>query len=347
MAVIDFDLACVDCGAGLRGRALADACPACASAIARTIDPSLVDMGRLTVAADLTCRGCGYNLRTLALSAACPECSAPVVDSVRPDELRLANPTWLKTVNRGLALMLAALFAFAAIPVLMFVMNALSRGFDPFTALVAAAIAFAGWVALCFGVFGVTSRDPSQSTSPRTAAAVARLLVLSPLVAFAGIMITRSMAPRPWIGVALGPIVTLGPALAIGAGLVCLRPVARRAQRPGLARLTTVLIALMASTAALGIGAAVLSSIMSAQMSTAIAARAAAAAASQPAAVVFPMPNRLISTAVALSGCGTAILFVGCYIIALVAFFKYHALLQTAMSSSPSQRQSSVATASE
>src|SRR5262245_12492709 len=108
MPTIDFELACVDCKASLRGCFLGQSCPACHSPIARTVDLKLVDTETLALVTDVACRGCGYNLRTLPLEAACPECATPVANSARPDELRLADPGWLRAMSTGVTLLLLA-----------------------------------------------------------------------------------------------------------------------------------------------------------------------------------------------------------------------------------------------
>lgn len=67
------------------------------------------DEGRLR--ATLRCIPCGYNLRGLALDGVCPECGTPVRQSLLRDDLRLADPVWLRKIQRGLLLLMLAIGA--------------------------------------------------------------------------------------------------------------------------------------------------------------------------------------------------------------------------------------------
>jgi hypothetical protein len=64
----------------------------------------LDEQGRL--AADVPCLTCRYNLRGLSPGANCPECNAPVQPSTRLPALRCAPLQWLRSVQRGLGLLI-------------------------------------------------------------------------------------------------------------------------------------------------------------------------------------------------------------------------------------------------
>jgi|GEM_PF-6630536 len=60
---------------------------------------------------DAPCVNCGYNLRTLPENGLCPECAHPVWHSLRGYFLCYAPHTWIRTVARGLLLILIAVLA--------------------------------------------------------------------------------------------------------------------------------------------------------------------------------------------------------------------------------------------
>ncbi len=55
--------------------------------------------GRLL--ADVVCRSCGYTLRGLKATDHCPDCGDAVERSMRGDDLRYAEPRWLRTLATG------------------------------------------------------------------------------------------------------------------------------------------------------------------------------------------------------------------------------------------------------
>lgn len=65
--------------------------------------------GKLDIDDDLACVHCQYNLRGLTKKHRCPECGTPAGFSVRGDLLLYAPVPWLRTVSRGMALMLWAI----------------------------------------------------------------------------------------------------------------------------------------------------------------------------------------------------------------------------------------------
>lgn len=52
----------------------------------------------------VSCITCGYDLRGQSIEDKCPECGAPVEQSLRGDLLQYADPSWLRTIARGAAL---------------------------------------------------------------------------------------------------------------------------------------------------------------------------------------------------------------------------------------------------
>lgn len=61
--------------------------------------PRLGADGRLDE--DINCRGCNYNLRGQSLTGTCPECGTPVENSLTSNNLRFANPDWLRSLYTG------------------------------------------------------------------------------------------------------------------------------------------------------------------------------------------------------------------------------------------------------
>lgn len=71
---------------------------------ATTAQLQLDGEGRL--AEDIPCRKCAYNLRGLSPEGRCPECGTAVGLSTLGDLLRFADPDWLRTVARGITILL-------------------------------------------------------------------------------------------------------------------------------------------------------------------------------------------------------------------------------------------------
>lgn len=249
-------------------------CERCGSSIGLTINLAVIDPLELKFAADAICITCGYNLRTLPVASVCPECATPVLRSLRPDDLRFADPRYLRRVRRGVALLLtAALGVLATVllaQVLMPVM-AVKLSFAPGRSLGWAVVALASlgtlitlFVFWCIGVFLVTAQDPYPRAKPesRVAAYLARVCTLAaPLIALTAIYASfyfvfvhvlargsptgpssRSLWTSvlvPWLAVYLSVVVFICAVVALA---VCLRRLARRARQIGLARLTSVVL---------------------------------------------------------------------------------------------------------
>jgi hypothetical protein len=116
---------------------------------------------------DLPCRRCSYNLRGLLAVGLCPECGTPVGRSLQGDLLRFADPNWVERLARGgrlvmigLTLVVLGMFIFSAL------IGALAAMAGPAAApmgwiLIGSLLSLAPWLVLLFGVWLITTPDPS------------------------------------------------------------------------------------------------------------------------------------------------------------------------------------------
>lgn len=118
MPMVDFDLACARCGTNLRGVGLDETCPQCDRLVGQTLNLTVIDTASMTVCDDVECVSCQYNMRTLAVASVCPECGKPVSASLRTEDLRFADPAWLRSVHGGMAIAAAACIGLALLPLL-------------------------------------------------------------------------------------------------------------------------------------------------------------------------------------------------------------------------------------
>ncbi|MEM9021657.1 MAG: hypothetical protein AAGC44_13930 [Planctomycetota bacterium] len=65
--------------------------------------PALGADGRLDE--DITCQSCGYNLRGQDIHGNCSECGSPIAHSLSKNNLRFADPGWLRSVYTGASVM--------------------------------------------------------------------------------------------------------------------------------------------------------------------------------------------------------------------------------------------------
>lgn len=65
----------------------------------------------LNVPDEARCAVCGYMLRGLAPEGRCPECGTPVLRSIQGNLLKFSAPEYLKSLHRGLVLVLFAIVA--------------------------------------------------------------------------------------------------------------------------------------------------------------------------------------------------------------------------------------------
>ncbi|HMN40480.1 MAG TPA: hypothetical protein PKE29_06505 [Phycisphaerales bacterium] len=68
-----------------------------------------------TVVGDLPCTGCGYNLHGIPIARVCPECGRAVELSLQGELLRFSSPAYLKSIDRGLCVILTAIFIYVLI----------------------------------------------------------------------------------------------------------------------------------------------------------------------------------------------------------------------------------------
>lgn len=125
------------------------------------VDPSLVTGvtdAQGVVTADLPCRKCSYNLRGLTLEGRCPECGAAVGLSVAGDLLRFSNPQWVRTLQRGVRLII---WGVAVIVIGIGLAGVLAATVTPTIGLVALVAPLIGYLLSLVGTWWLTEPDPS------------------------------------------------------------------------------------------------------------------------------------------------------------------------------------------
>lgn len=133
-----------------------------------------------TITQDMSCLRCGYNLRGLRSDGHCPECGSPVERSLHGDQLRFADPNWLNTLRRGVALMLWNLLIVMVISMLAGLTAVL--GAPPVVMQLATVIAAA--LALA-AMYLVTAPEPTESFAGQTVKLRKAVRILA-VIAFVG-----------------------------------------------------------------------------------------------------------------------------------------------------------------
>jgi predicted RNA-binding Zn-ribbon protein involved in translation (DUF1610 family) len=293
------DLACIACGYNLRTLAFGAVCPECGRKVRDSIGPVLVDLSQMRIADDVACIYCGYNLRTLSLGAVCPECSRPVSASLGPDELRFANPSWLRGVRQGVTLLIATGLGMLLTVLVPFVggVGAAWGGSSGLGFLVG--ILQVVWLLLAFlgflGVFAATTPEPNPRGRPetsvprwlaRTWVVLASIWTLAALASIAGGSVFFFLMRPLFVFMTLAGVAGL-----IGLCL-CLRRLAQRARQPGLSRLITVFLWISAVLGFGGLGLMVfITHVVQPRLMAAVTATAATTAATMPAGTVTPVPS--------------------------------------------------------
>jgi len=254
MPAIDFSLQCASCRHDLLGTDAAENCPVCARPVADTLAFVRVDPAAMAVCRDVSCIKCGYNLRTLEIGSICPECATPVRRSLRSDLLRFADTGWLRRVRRGVTWLIVALLAIPVVPPIVVIVAGSWLGghgdIFAFWLFVVEVVTIVTIVDLpwCLGVFDATSAEPgpcgcTESAVPRIAARGCTLAsFILPVLVF--LVPAKNSFPELTFKAFFWMMPVFGT-LAIACVGVCLRRLARRARRPGLGRLLTVLIGLV------------------------------------------------------------------------------------------------------
>ncbi|MDZ4828650.1 MAG: hypothetical protein SGJ09_00450 [Phycisphaerae bacterium] len=115
------------------------------------------------------CLACGYSLAGLPTDGRCPECATPVARSLRGNMLEYANPDYVRSLQRGVELVMVgtvvAAMWWVATPIIMSVFVGQGRlTFDGGMKLVVGAD-FLGAVLLLAGYWFLTSPDPALRDS--------------------------------------------------------------------------------------------------------------------------------------------------------------------------------------
>ncbi len=109
------------------------------------------------VTTDLPCRKCSYNLRGLSIEGRCPECGSAVGLSVQGDLLRFADPTWVRTLARGVRLIIWGIVVIVLGVILAVVLAAAV----PALVMVAIVAPLLGYILMLVGTWRMTEPDPS------------------------------------------------------------------------------------------------------------------------------------------------------------------------------------------
>ena len=190
------------------------------------------------ITTDIPCISCGYNLRTLAVSARCPECGQPVESTTRY-ALVFANPTWLKALRDGAAIL-------AWTPVALFGVDLLAVGAwllarynhaDMTTLLIVLLVAlahFAAFYAFAVGTGKLTRVEPTSRVRARRFAA--RAACMCPLALFVlGVLLSTG---SPLVAILVSAVPLLWPMfLAVHA-----KSLGRRSFSPVVARTASVVV---------------------------------------------------------------------------------------------------------
>lgn len=141
------------------------------------------------------CVDCGYDQLGLPLSGRCPECGGPTVLALHREQLRFADPAWLRKLRLGVAF-IAASFLIPAIAGLALALPVLVGS----SVLVAVYMTAAGVATLLAGVGGlwlISSPHPSLIEPPRvfTWRRAIRVAVLVGLAGTAAVLGVHAVLP--------------------------------------------------------------------------------------------------------------------------------------------------------
>ncbi|MCK4341681.1 MAG: hypothetical protein KAY37_08170 [Phycisphaerae bacterium] len=181
------------------------------------------------VAVDAPCVNCGYNLRTLKADALCPECAHPVAEALHGYYLRFASPRWVKSLARGMLLILIGIGASVFVAPLLSGLVGLAFAFSSPQNLMSPSQTLIRTLALVeflvdliptgiaiVGLFYLTRPDPEPDAGDpgRTARRLIRVsCFLLPIPLAANLLLSLTMPPMPTFTPG-GPPPSFSPAFA-------------------------------------------------------------------------------------------------------------------------------------
>ena len=122
--------------------------------------PGLIDAAGNLVS-EIPCRKCGYALRGLNLAGRCPECGSAVGLSIHGDLLRFSDPAWLRTLQRGVRLVIASIAIQFLAVISIIAMSAARPAMRGDALFLASIIGVVGAVLGFLGGWQLTEPDPS------------------------------------------------------------------------------------------------------------------------------------------------------------------------------------------
>lgn len=202
------------------------------------------------VTKDALCFACGYSLSGLGAEGKCPECGIDIQRSLHGDRLAFADPSWLRRITRGQAILSygmlvsnVALILLIVVPLLLAVLGQVggSGWFVAMSIIVLGFLiaAFLGLFAAAVGLFLVTALDPRASiteepVSPRHLARWGIVACLSLGIASRSVGFLFPFSQRPGVRMIVALLVACGLAVTIRAALRYLAMLAARVPDKGL-----------------------------------------------------------------------------------------------------------------
>lgn len=162
------------------------------------------------VIGDRPCTSCGYNLSGLPVSGVCPECGQPVQRSLLGELLQFASPSYVKQVDSGLWIILAAIIAYVLLIVLRvtliaaFINGKNAAGFTGASVeILTQGLSLLPSVLFILGYWKYTTPDPGFTgrEKPNSARMVARIAACVQPAAKLGVVVAQLLgASTPRVG---------------------------------------------------------------------------------------------------------------------------------------------------